>query len=74
MHQDVGVGTSIFPTQTDLQLKVQKMLCVFHTCVKDIDIVVLAEKQHDKLKMEVSGNLGENRKTPTIRLYLFNDN
>lgn len=74
MHQDVGVGTSIFPTQTDLQLKVQKMLCVFYTCVKDIDIVVLAEKQHDKLKMEVSGNLGENRKTPTLRLYLFNDN
>lgn len=43
-------------------------------CIKDTDIGVLAEKQHEKLKMEVSGNLGENRKTPTLRFYLFNDN
>lgn len=32
------------------------------------------KKKHDGLKMEVSENLGENRKTPTLRLYLFNDN
>lgn len=43
-------------------------------CIEDADIVVLAEKKHDGLKMEVSENLGENRKTPTLRLYLFNDN